>query len=244
MHIWIRKEISLNNIAVISDDAIITGNLKSEELEEAKAKIEAGESPLNVIGKNATHIPFFNVTGVEFDAHEEEIEISYKAEKESKTKSLEFADKADRTEAFQLIENRLGDSFTSLTESFSKLCAVYAPLLTLTIFGFLTWLLHNTAAEIAAGAEAEVTGRHRGIKALFLWILDLIGPIGVLIIGGLLMALAVMALVQRFKEPPIITKLKQGVQKPSRGIGTVIKYAILAGIWYLFIPALFSSLFA
>ena len=58
------------------------------------------------------------------------------------------------------------------------------------------------------------------------------------------MALVVMVLVQRIKEPPIVTTLKEGVQKPSRGTATAIKYAILAGLWYLFIPALFSGLFS
>jgi hypothetical protein len=98
------------------------------------------------------------------------------------------------------------------------------------------------AIDIATGAEAEYSERHSGIKALFFWFKDLIGPIGVLILGSLFMVLAVMVLVQRFKTPPIITRLKQGEQKPSRGLGTAIKHAILAGIWYLFVPTLVSSL--
>lgn len=241
MNSWIKKGASQGNIVVVSDDAIISSQLKNEALDEAKSRIDGGEGPLNVLGKEAIHIPFFSVTRVQFDEHDEDIEIAYKSGKEGKTETLDFTDKADRTTAFQLIENHLGEHFTSLTESYTKIRAVYMPLVMLTIFGFLTWLLHSTAAEIAAGAEAEFSGRHRGIKALFFWILDLIGPIGVLIIGSLFMALAIMALIQRFKEPPIITRLKQGAQKPGRGIGTVIKYALLAGAWYLFLPAFFSS---
>jgi len=244
MNSWVNKGASQGNIVVVSDDAIISSHLKNEALDDAKSRIDSGEGPLNVLGKEAIHIPLFSVTCVQFDEHDEDIEIAYKSEKEGKTETLDFTDKADRTTAFQLIEKRLGDSFTSLTESYTKIRAIYMPLVTLTFFGFLTWLLHGTAAEIAAGAEAEFSGRHRGIKALFYWIMELIGPTGVLIIGSLFMALTVMVLIQRFKEPPIITKLKQGAQKPGRGIGTAIKYALLAGAWYLFIPALFSSIFA
>lgn len=244
MSVWIREGAATGNIAVISDDAVITGRLKNEALKETASRIDGGESPLNVLGKEATHIPLFNISRVEFDAHEEEIEITYKDGKENKTETIEFADKEDRSAAFKQIASRLGDGFTSLTESYSKLRAVYMPLFMLTVLGFFTWLLHGAAKDIAAGAEAELTGRHKGIKALFYWILDLIGPIGVLIVGCLFMALAVMALMQRYKEPPIITRLQEGTQKASRGLGTVIKYAILAGIWYLFFPALFGSVFS
>lgn len=244
MNTWIKKGAADGGITAVGNDAIIHGSLKNEALEEMKGRIEGGESLLNLLGKEATHIPFHSITQVEFDEHEEEIEISYKGEKEGKTKTLEFADKTERNAAFQQIANHLGEGFTSLTERYSKIRAVYLPLFMLTVIGFITWLLHGTAAEIAAGAEADFHGRHKGIKALFFWILDLIGPVGVLIVGGLFLALGVMALIQRFKKPPIITRLKAGTQKPSRGIATVIKYAILAGIWYLFLPALFSSVFA
>ncbi len=242
MNVWLTEGSSTGSIAVLSDDAIVTGEIKSEVLEETTARIEGGESPLNILAKEATHIPFFNIKRVQFDEHEEEIAITYKEGKENKEETINFESKEDRTAAFQLIASRLGDNFTSLTESYSKLRAVYAPLLTLTILGFLTWLFHGAAKDIAAGAEADFSGRNSGIKAIFFWIIDVIGPIGVLVIGSLLMALAVMALIQRYKEPPIITKLQEGTQNPSRGVGTVIKYAILAGLWYLFLPAIFSSI--
>jgi hypothetical protein len=244
MSIWIKKGDAEGSIGIVGDDAIITCSLKNEALDEAQARIEGGEAPLNVLGKDAIHIPYFNVTRVEFDEHEEEIEIAYRSGKEGKTETIHFSDKEARSAAFHLIEKRLGVGFTSLTESYTKIRAIYMPLMMLTIFGFLTWVMHGAAADIAAGAEAEISGRHRGIKAIFYWVMDLIGPTGVLILGGLFIALAVMMLVQRFKTPPIITRLKEGPQKPSRGLGTAIKYAILAGIWYLFAPALYASIFS
>jgi hypothetical protein len=244
MNIWLKEGSSTGSLAVVSDDAIVTGELNNDVLEDTISRIKGGESPLNILAKKATHIPFFNIRCVQFDEHEEEIEITYQEGKENKSTTIDFENKADRTDAFQLMENRLGDNFTSLTESYSKLRAVYAPLLTLTIFGFLTWLFHGAAKDIASGAEADFSGKNSGIKAIFFWILDVIGPIGALVVGGLLMALAVMALIQRFKEPPIITKLQEGPQSPSRGIGTVIKYAILVGLWYLFLPPIFNSIFS
>jgi hypothetical protein len=64
------------------------------------------------------------------------------------------------------------------------------------------------AAEMVEEGEAEVRGRNRLLKQIFVWVLDLIGPTGVYIAGGILILLLTPYLVQRVKDPPVITTLQ------------------------------------
>ncbi len=240
--IWINEETLFDSIIVIGSDAITTGALNSDDLEDAKRRIEEGESPLNVFGDRATMIPYFSIKKIKLEENDEDIEVYYKAEKDSKSKTLSPVDTAVRQEILTEIQSHLGEDFTTMTEKYSLPRAIFPSLMTLSVFIFITKFLYAVAARIAAGTEIEVSGRRSGLKKLFLWILDLLGPTGVLILGGLLMLLTALVLFKRLKEPTIVTTIKQGKQRPGSAIGTAIKYAILIGVWALFGPGLISSL--
>ncbi len=242
--VWINEETLFDPIIVVGNDAIITASLKPAELEDAKRRIEEGEGPLNVFGDRATMIPYFSIKKIKFEENDDDIEVDYKAEKDAKSKTLAPVDQAVRQEILTEIQLHLGEDFTSMTEKYSLPRAVFPSLMTLSVFIFITKFLYLVAARIAAGTEIEVSGRRSGLKRLFLWILDLLGPTGVLILGGLLMLLTALVLFKRLKEPTIVTTIKQGKQRTGSVIGTVIKYAILIGVWALFGPGLISSLFS
>ncbi len=159
----------------------------------------------------------------------------------SKNKTLDFTDIDTRKLAFAEIQSRLSDKFTCMTEKYTIMRAVYAPLMTFTVLALITWALRGAAAAISGGTEAEFSGRHSGIKRLVYWALELLGPTGVLVLGGLLMLLAVLALSKRAKQPPVITTLKEGEQSPGGIVGTIVKYGILAGMWYLFAPGILAA---
>jgi hypothetical protein len=240
--VWINEESIHAEIIVVGDDAVITGSLEGEELEDVKKQIESGASPLNLFGERATMIPYFSIKKIKFEENDEDIEIDYKTEKDGKSEILGPTDIAAQQEILAEIQPHLAEDFTSMTEKYSLPRAVFPSLMTLTIFIIITRVLYSAAAEIAAGAEAEISGRHSGLKTLFLWVLDLLGPIGVLIVGGLLMFLPVMMLIRRIKEPTVVTTIKQGKQRPGSVIGTTIKWAILVGVWYLFGPGIIAAL--
>ena len=70
------------------------------------------------------------------------------------------------------------------------------------LVALFTWLLHMAAVEMANGREADFSGRHSGIKAIVAWLIDLIGPTGVLIAGGLAIVLCLVGLAKRVSNPP------------------------------------------
>jgi hypothetical protein len=239
--VWTNKDTLFDKLVVIAEDAVFSADMEESALQECKHRIDSGEPPLNVLGEKATMIPYFSITRVKVDEHDSDIDLDYKAGKESKNKTLAFTDIETRKLAFAEIQARLGDKFTCMTETYNVMRAVYAPLMTFTVVALVTWLLHGAAAAIAGGEEADFSGRHSGMKRLFYWILELLGPTGVLVLGGLFMLLAVMSLVKRAKQPPVITTLKEGQQHPGGIVGTVVRYGILAGMWYLFAPGIFAA---
>jgi hypothetical protein len=242
LKVWINDGTIFDPIIVISDDAIVTAFLESEELEDAKSRIERGESPLNLFGDRATLIPYFSIKKIKMEESDEDLEVYYKKEKDEKSKTLDAVDKTARQEILAEIQSHLGDDFTSMTEKYSLPRALFPSLMTLTVFIIITWMLHGAATAIAGGEEAEISGRHSGLKSLFLWVLDLLGPTGVLILGGLLMILPVLALIKRIKDPTVITTIKRGEQRPGSIIGTTIKWVILVGVWYLFGPGIIAAI--
>ncbi len=56
-----------------------------------------------------------------------------------------------------------------------------------------------------------------------------------------MLLVAVLALSKRAKQPPVITTLKEGEQSPGGIVGTIVKYGILAGMWYLFAPGILAA---
>jgi hypothetical protein len=239
--VWINDKTIFDPIIVLGDDALVTASLQSEELEDAKSRIEGGESPLNLFGDRATMIPYFSIKKLKLEESDEDIEVYYKKEKEDKSKTLDAVDKTVRQEILAEIQSHLSDDFTSMTEKYGLMRALFPSLMTLTVFIIITRLLHGVAVEIAAGAEPEISGRHSGLKSLFLWVVDLLGPTGALIFGGLFMLFPLLVIVKRIKKPTIITTIKQGKQKPGSVIGTTIKWAILVGVWYLFGPGIIAA---
>jgi hypothetical protein len=77
---------------------------------------------------------------------------------------------------------------------------IKGPLFGLLAAGLLTWTTYSTALETQGGVHREYTGRRAGLKQLFAWLADLLGPTGVLVAGGLIIAACVAWLVLSLKK--------------------------------------------
>lgn len=239
--VWINASSIFDTLIVIGDDAIVTAKLKEEQLEDAKQRIENGEGVLNVLGKDAVHIPYFKIKKIKIEESDTDFEVTYEGEKGSDDKTLDAVDVETRNLMVDMVQLHLGADFTRLTETLSKPRAIFASVMTFTILLFLTGILHSAAASIASGAEVDIHGRSKGVKYVFYWILDLLGPTGVLIVGCLLLMLPMITFYKRLKVPMVVTTIKQGDQKPASMAGTVIRYAMLLAVWYLFGPGMVAA---
>jgi len=58
----------------------------------------------------------------------------------------------------------------------------------------MTWLMHSEAEEIAGRPDFNPRGRvrHRLVRRLMYWLEDVLGPTGVLILGGFAVAICLL----------------------------------------------------
>lgn len=204
---WIDAEGIVDRVVVLTEDAVHTANPKKERLEEIRAALEAGQPIADAIKDDISSMPLHAITRVVYDRTDDDIEISHRAGKETKSETVFFTSRDLRDDfALQLAE-RLTD-FTSETKVYGPVRAAVGPIGFGAMAGFFTWVLHGLATALAGGADVETSGHRAGVKALVVGAIDLIGPIGVLIAGGLVLSLTAAVLVMRIKEPPIVVTLK------------------------------------
>ncbi len=205
---WIDPERIFDRVVALGDDVVYTGNPSSAKATEMKQALEAGEPPALVLKDGVTAIPFGTILMVSWNRHADDINIAHKGGKEKESENLAFSSREERDDfAAQLAERLPG--YQDKVVEYGPLRAALSPVAFGGLTVFFTWLLHMAAIEIASGREAEFAGRNAGIKRLVYWALDVVGPVGVLVAGGLVLALTGWRLVSRLKTPPIMHSLKR-----------------------------------
>ncbi len=125
--VWINKDTLFDKVVVVADDAIVTADVEESSLEATKSRLENGEAPLNVLGEKATMIPYFSISKAEVNERDTDIEVEYKADKDSKSKTLDFVDIDTRKAAFAEIQSQLGDKFNCMTGQYSVMRPGFMP---------------------------------------------------------------------------------------------------------------------
>lgn len=87
--------------------------------------------------------------------------------------------------------------------------AAVAPVVALMVVVGAGFLFHDVAAGLVTGESAEVHGRHVLLKAIFVWVLKLLGPTGVAIMTTLCSLGTLWWFVRRIQNPPIIATLNR-----------------------------------
>lgn len=205
MKIYSNPKALFNNVLAIYPDHVMVARPTESALGEQLARLEADPA---ATPDGAKHIPFATITNVRYNEKDQHLDIHYRQGKDKKEATFTFADTAEREEVFAELKKVL-PTYSEKRQEMNAMSAGVKPLLVALVLSFFTYIGFRAAQQLAAGAEAEVSGRHSGVKRLFAWLLDLLGPTGVLIIGGLMVAGALLVLVKRMGEPPIWVTLKK-----------------------------------
>lgn len=103
----------------------------------------------------------------------------------------------------------------------------------LTVFGLLTWGGAWFAEALRAAEDYEIEGSRKGIKALIAWVLELLGPTGVYVVGGLICALCAFSLYSRVTQPQVMLVLQESPYEKASRIMLGLKYLGLFAIWFV-----------
>ena len=231
-NVWCADDTFLGDLIFLNRDNLIVDSPAEDKMPGIRDALLGGEAPASVLSSDAVNIPLLAVTKISTDRNDSDIEIEYRDGKETEERTLRLASPEKRDEVFGALKAVYGAKFEEFEEAYSVPQAVVGPLMSLTIFGCLTWLFANAAAEIRAAEEIEISGSKQGLKALFVWVLDFLGPIGVSVIGGLICLLCAMAIFNGIKEPPVMATLQEPPYKKQSLVKLVFKYGIIAVIWY------------
>jgi hypothetical protein len=205
---WIDGERVWDKVVVLDEEAVYTANPKEARIPDVEQRLEAGETAAMVLKDDVTVVPLGAILKVSWNQHDHDIDIVYKPGKEKEDKNIAFAGPEERNAfAAELAECLTG--FDSKVVPYGKVRAALGPLGFGGLTAFFTWVLYLAAGDIAEGREAEFSGRNAAVKRILFWGMDVIGPTGVLVVGGIVMALTIAALVMRVKTPPIMHYLKR-----------------------------------
>jgi hypothetical protein len=99
---------------------------------------------------------------------------------------------------------------------FSALQMLILPMVALSAIIVSTWLCYGAAQEIVGGAVPDIAGRRAFWKFLFSWLLTLLGPIGVLILGIFMALLVALWALSRMMRPSVTRKSGPAAQQVPR----------------------------
>src|SRR5262249_52007616 len=112
---------------------------------------------------------------------------------EGKTASIPvlLADEAKRDELLEGLTARLGPDWDRREEQIGWLRSGGLPLGLAAVAGFFTLVMYDEAEQIASGKQLKAGGGPKGklVSTIMHWVEEMIGSTGVLILGGLLIAL-------------------------------------------------------
>jgi hypothetical protein len=233
MQHWIDRKDDKAQLIVLTDEAVYAESLTPAAAAQAVEALEAGRSPAMVLGKDAKHVTFRSMTRVQYNEHETDIEFHHRDGKDDANVSVFIETPGLREQVFAAAQQQLSDTFAAYETHYSRWRAAFGPLIALTVFGLGTLALRVAAIAIRAVDEVEVSGRRQGLKTLFVWVLDTLGPMGVSVAGGLLVLLSGWVLYSRLQEPQRLHILQSAPYSPPSAVTLVLKYVVLVAVWAL-----------
>lgn len=233
MQYWIDTQDGKTQLIVVTDEAVYADKMTKEAAVQAVDALESGRSPAMVFGKDAKHVAFRAMTRVQYNEHETDIEFHHRDGKDDSVVSVFIETPGLRERIYTHLRERLADQFAAHEAHFSRWRAAFGSLMALTIFLLGTLMARSAAIAVRAAGEIEYEGRRQGTKKLFVGVLDLLGPTGVSVIGGILALLAGLVVYSRLKEPQRLHILQSDPYVPPSPVVLGLKYAGLCVVWLL-----------
>jgi hypothetical protein len=201
--IWTNPAAEKNQPTLVrlTPDDLTLAVVPAADLEPVIADLEDGGDVAGQV------IPLDAVTGAEGDEDSASLKIRYRTgPSHQESKSVRFADKARRDEFTAALRAALGPGWHHRRKPVSRGLAAFWTLLPTALVALVTWGLHLEAARMARGNPPINWGPKGKLKLLALaahWVEQQLGPTGVLIAGGVLVAAGLVLFAIVMSTPPM-----------------------------------------
>jgi hypothetical protein len=213
---WVRAD----DLLVVSDEVLFFATLDEEKMQAAQDALKAGTPPEEVLQKPDLVISVNTITKVEGNLYHPFFDVKYKENEdaEESEKTIHCEDHDARDEIKDALRERLGGGWKEKVVEYSRLRATVEPLIVIAFFGFVTYCFYMAGAhpEDDKSSSGGKWVRTNFIGAIFIWVYNLLGPWGVVSVGGLTIGLGVLWLVARVIKPPIMFTLAPARPAPSK----------------------------
>ena len=198
---WLDPEGLLDNFVAMDHHSIFIASPSREEAESALNAIRDGSAIAAALRGRGREISFQSIRKVTADQRRRSIAVSYVQGKQSRRFTMGFPDVKSRDAVFEAIVSRVGDASIDEKE-YGVIRAALTPILAILIAAALGYVSYRAAQDLAAGEAPDVSGRRAMLKRLFVWVIDLLGPSGVLILASVIVLGFVAWLISRVRRPP------------------------------------------
>lgn len=233
MKTWIDERGADRKLTVISEEFLYVDDDDKQDFVAMVGMLEQGAEPANVLSEKSDCIRLAAIYRVENDDTDTSLTVRYRDGKDKKSEVWFYSTEAVRDEIVAGLQQALGDHFRAHTDAYDVPRAIYAPLLTITLTVLASWILSGAARAIQAADEVEISGKNGLLKRVFVWVLDTLGPTGVMIVCWLVVILALRSFYRRALRPPVMTIIQAEPYKAGTIAGTAVKYALLAGLVFI-----------
>lgn len=197
--VWMNRRKYYIDVSVLTTDELIVGRIGLNRSRELQDRLKQGQPILDLLDTKDT-VPLKAVSKVTLSLGL--LYVSHSKGTDTERVYVPCPDEATAKVALDAIQQRLGPGFERTQAPIRTCMALGIPTVLMVVVMAVTGFLYWGAREAAAGATSA-SARTRGILAL----LELIGPNGVLCIGGVFLLLCIVLLVRWGLKPPLETIL-------------------------------------
>lgn len=200
------RESAFDRVIALGEQSILMCTKAEDNIFEALAKAKSDDEVSKLL-KGNVRIEYASIVQVVGNMQSEMVYIKYKENRKKAFQTVGCQDKETAEKLLSALKEKLPD-FSEKQKQLGRFESSVKPAIFVVVNAFLTHLFVGMAAEVVSkNAEIDVGQRKVFIKKMLIWVLDLLGPTGVAIVGGLITLSLIAWLVSRIKNPPLIRTL-------------------------------------
>ncbi len=208
-HVW-TDETSFETLVALDENSLYIASPDEPELSEIAEQIRSGTSPASALkSSKPKEVQLDSLKHIKSNRHSTLVYYKYLSDSGKEESDNFTMNPEERDELFAKLNILCSLGYKYTETQFNKLRAALRPLITISLIALFTLISYNAAIQIAEGDSVEIQGRHVLLKRLFAWLLDVLGPTGVIITGSVIVVLCFIWLGKRVSTPPLMLEYKK-----------------------------------